>query len=170
VEYRIEEMSEADWPAVRAIFRQGIETGHATFESESPDWAVWDAEHLPDPRFVARGANSVLGWVALSPVSGRCVYGGVAEVSLYVDTEHRRRGVGTTLLHAVIDRSEAVGLWMLQAGVFPENEASLALLEREGFRVIGRREKLGKMRHGPRAGEWRDVILLERRSAKVATD
>jgi len=170
VEYRIEEMSEVDWPSVRAILRQGIETGNATFEASVPSWETWDAVHLPDPRCVARVGDSVLGWIALSPVSGRCVYGGVAEVSLYVDTEHRRRGVGTALLRAAIDRSEAVGIWTLQAGVFPENEASLALLGREGFRVIGRREKLGRMPHGPHVGEWRDVILLERRSRAVATD
>jgi len=170
MECRIEEMCEADWPAVREILRQGIETGDATFETEAPNWATWDVEHLPDPRLVARAGGVILGWIALSPVSGRCVYGGVAEVSVYVDAEHRRHGVGRALLRAAIDRSEALGLWMLQAGVFPENTGSLALLEREGFRVVGRREKLGRMSHGPRAGEWRDVILLERRSTTVATD
>jgi L-amino acid N-acyltransferase YncA len=152
-------LSPADWPAVRAIYLEGIATGHATFETEAPSWEKWDASHRPDCRLVARAGGAVLGWAALGPVSGRCVYGGVAEVSLYVGASHRGKGIGRKLLESLIEQSEQKGLWTLQAGIFPENQASLALHEKCGFRVVGRQEKIGCMN-----GVWRDVIRLERRS------
>jgi phosphinothricin acetyltransferase len=155
-------MTCADWPAVRSIYLEGIATGHATFETDAPSWEKWDANHLRDCRLAARAGEAVLGWAALSPVSGRCVYAGVAEVSVYVDANYRGQGVGRELLEALIDQSEQRGLWTLQAGVFPENRASLALHEKCGFRVVGRQERIGCMN-----GVWRDVIRLERRSRKV---
>lgn len=154
--------SEADWLAVRAIYEQGIATGDATFETIAPDWAEWDRGHMAEARIVAREAGEVLGWAALSPVSDRCVYGGVAEVSVYVAAAAAGRGVGSALLRALVAASEEAGIWTLQAGVFPENEASLALHRRHGFRPVGIRERLG--RHH---GRWRDVALLERRSSRV---
>ena len=154
-----------DWDAAAAIYRQGIATGNATFEQEAPAWAVWDRSHLPTPRLAARAAaraegGALLGWAALSPVSSRCVYAGVAEVSVYVAASARGRGVGRALLAALVAASEAAGIWTLQAGIFPENTASVALHHRCGFRTVGRRERLGEMN-----GVWRDVLLLERRSA-----
>lgn len=158
----IELMRETDWPAVADIYRQGIESGHATFETEVPSREAWDADHLNAARLVAREADRVLGWGALSPVSERCVYGGVAEVSVYVDAAARGRGIGRRLLEALVEASEEAGIWTLQAGIFPENEASLAIHRSCGFRMVGRRERLGRL-----AGDWRDVILLERRSGVV---
>lgn len=149
----------SDWEAVSRIYAEGIATGHATFETSVPSWDSWDRDHLAAPRLVARGAGETLGWAALSPVSGRCVYGGVAEVSVYVAAAARGRGVGLSLLEALVAGSEAAGLWTLQAGIFPENEASLAIHRLCGFREVGRRERIGKM-----GGRWRDVVLLERRS------
>ena len=163
-------MTPDDWERVRAIYEQGIATGNATFESAALDWEKWNSSHLSRPRLVAREGSTVLGWAALSPVSDRCAYAGVAEVSLYVGAEHRGHGFGTALLRGLIEASERKGIWTLQAGVFPENEKSLGLLEREGFRVVGRRKKLGKMTYGPHADRWRDVLLLERRSETVGTD
>jgi L-amino acid N-acyltransferase YncA len=168
--FTIDRMRADDWTRVRAIYEQGIATGNATFEFSAPDWEEWDSSHLPGPRWVARASDAVLGWAALSPVSDRCAYAGVTEVSLYVGAEHRGRGVGTALLRALIEGSEQEGIWTLQAGVLPENEGSLRLLEREGFRVVGRRKRLGRMAYGPHAGIWRDVLLLERRSEAVGTD
>lgn len=161
----IEPMRPEDWEAVRAIFVEGIATGHATFETSPPTREVWDADHLKKGRFVARAApgGEVLGWGALTPVSGRCVYAGVAEISLYVAARARGRGVGRAILEAMIAFSERDGIWTLQAGIFPENTASLAVHRRCGFREVGRRERLGRMKDGT----WRDVILLERRSARV---
>lgn len=144
---------------------QGIATGNATFETQAPAWDAWDAGHLAHSRLVAtEAAGSVLGWAALSPVSGRCVYGGVAEVSVYVADAARGQGLGRQLLVALVASSEKNGIWTLQAGIFPENTASLHLHETQGFRVLGRRERIGKL-----AGVWRDTILLERRSAVVGT-
>ncbi|MGH7589667.1 MAG: GNAT family N-acetyltransferase [Gemmatimonadota bacterium] len=159
---RIEPMREADWPAVADVYRQGIESGHATFETDVPSREAWDSSHLKASRLVAREADRLLGWAALSPVSDRCVYGGVAEVSVYVAGEARGRGIGRRLLDGLVTASEEAGIWTLQAGIFPENEASLAIHRSCGFRVVGRRERLGRL-----AGEWRDVILLERRSGSV---
>lgn len=159
---RLEPMRETDWPAVADVYRQGIESGRATFETEVPSPGAWDAGHLKAPRLVAREGDRLLGWGALSPVSDRCVYGGVAEVSVYVAGEARGRGIGRRLLEELVAASEAAGIWTLQAGIFPENEASLAIHRACGFRMVGRRERLGRL-----AGEWRDVILLERRSTAV---
>lgn len=153
-----------DWPAVRDIYAEGIASGEATFETTPPDWSGWDVGHVPEHRWVAVHDDEVLGWVACSAVSSRCVYAGVLELSVYVAASARGRGVGSALMRAVIRSTEADGVWTLQAGVFPENEASLALHARHGFRVIGRRERLGR-----REGVWRDVVLLERRSAVVGT-
>ncbi len=166
----IEKMQPTDWEHVRSISRQGIATGNATFESDAPDWGEWDASHLRDCRLVARAGNKIAGWVALTPVSTRCVYSGVAEVSLYVGTAYREQGVGSTLLRALIEESEKAGIWTLQANIFPENAASIALARRHGFREVGRREKMGKMTFGDFAGTWRDVILMERRSELAGTD
>jgi L-amino acid N-acyltransferase YncA len=151
-----------DWPQVRAVYLDGLATGHATFESEAPAWDAWDQGHLPHSRLVVYEGATVAGWAALSPVSRRAVYAGVAEVSVYVGSAHRGKGVGRALLEELITSSEANGLWTLQAGIFPENTASVALHEACGFRVVGRREHLGRMH-----GLWRDVLLLERRSSTV---
>ena len=158
----IETMKEQDWPAVREIYREGINTGHATFETEAPTWEQWDSDHLADCRLVAKCDGQVVGWVALSPVSRRKVYSGVVEVSLYVKASARRQGIGKTLLAAAIEESERAGIWTLQSMTFPENSASIALQESCGFRQVGRREHIGQMN-----GHWRDVILMERRSKKV---
>jgi L-amino acid N-acyltransferase YncA len=153
------------WPAVRGIYAAGIATGHATFESEPPTWEQFDAAKLPAHRAVALDADgTVLGWVAAIGVSDRCVYAGVVEHSVYVHPEARGRGVARTLLGALIASTEAAGIWTVQSGVFPENTASLALHRAVGFRVVGTRERLGRMSYGPLAGQWRDVVLLERRS------
>ena len=160
--FRIEEMSAVDWAAVREIYLEGIATGNATFETSAPEWETWDAAHLRSCRFVARADDAILGWAALSPVSSRCVYAGVAEVSVYVAERARGRGVGRALLQALIAGSEQNGLWTLQAGIFPENAASVALHQRSGFRILGRRERPGALN-----GHWRDVLLLEKRSTVV---
>jgi len=156
-----------DWPDVKTIYEEGIAAGDATFERAAPSsWADWDAKHLPRCRLVALGNlgndGRVIGWAALAPVSTRRVYAGVAEVSVYVAASARSQGVGTRLLTTLVQTSETNGLWTLQAGIFPENTASVRLHERCGFRIVGRRERLGQM-----SGRWRDVLLLERRSAAV---
>jgi phosphinothricin acetyltransferase len=151
-------LAATDWDDVARIYAEGIAT-LATFETEVPSWEQWDRAHLPGHRLVARDEGRVVGWAALAPVSSRCVYAGVAEVSVYVAADARGRGIGTALLAALVKSSEAGGVWTLEAGILPENEASVRMLERCGFRVVGRRERLGRMR-----GEWRDVLLLERRS------
>lgn len=162
----IRALEPGDWERVRAIYAEGIATGDATFETEPPDWETWDADHLAECRIVAVAADGVVGgWAALTSVSDRCVYGGVGEVSVYVGSSARGQGVGTQLMRELVARSERAGLWTLQAGVFPENEASVRAHERVGFRVVGQRERLGKL-----AGKWRDVLLLERRSARVGND
>jgi L-amino acid N-acyltransferase YncA len=155
----IGQMVEQDWPAVRAIYTEGIHTGNATFEKSPPEWASWDASHLRVCRLVARSGDRVLGWAALSPVSDRCVYAGVAEVSVYVDSRARGQGIGTMLLASLVEAAERAGIWTLQAGIFPENVPSVELHKRNGFRIVGTREKLGSM-----DGRWRDVLLMERRS------
>jgi phosphinothricin acetyltransferase len=164
------------WPAVREIYREGIATGNATFETEVPDWETWDASHRKDCRLVALepideavaeflipfDKLTVLGWAALSPVSSRRVYRGVAEVSVYVAASARRRGVGKEMLQALVQESEVNGIWTLQAGIFPENAASISLHRFCGFRDVGVRRRIGRL------GEtWRDVVLMERRSATV---
>jgi L-amino acid N-acyltransferase YncA len=154
-----------DWTEVRRIYAEGIATGNATFEAEPPAWEAWDRSHRADSRLVARDGRRVVGWAALSRVSERCAYGGVAEVSVYVAADARGRGVGRRLLEELVRCSEENGVWTLQAGIFPENAASIALHERCGFRRVGIREKLGRLR-----GAWRDVVLLERRSRRVGAE
>lgn len=161
----IASMVRSDWPAVRAIYEEGIATGKATFETESPDWPAWNRAHRADCRLVARLDGDVVGWAALTPYSPRPVYAGVAEVSVYVADRARARGVGRALLEAVVAASEEAGVWTLQAGVLAENEASIRLHTAAGFRVVGLRDRLG-VHHGV----WRDVVLLERRSPVVGAD
>ena len=161
----IEAMTEQDWTAVSVIYAEGIATGNATFEKSIPNWQKWDAAHLRTCRFVARAGQEVLGWAALTPVSGRCVYAGVAEISVYVAHRARGRQVGTKLLRTLVEASEREGIWTLQAGIFPENVASIELHKRCGFSIVGTRERLGRL-----DGRWRDVMLMERRSATVGID
>lgn len=156
---RIRQMRDADWPQVVAAYQDGIATGEATFETDAPTFAHWSASHPVEHRLVAVDDETVLGWVALSPVSDRCAYAGVAEVSVYVAEHARGRRVGLRLMEAVIENADAAGIWTIQAGIFPENIASVALHRRSGFRVVGTRERLGQLH-----GRWRDVLLLERRS------
>jgi len=155
-------MTAEDWPSVRQIYEEGIATGNATFEKSAPDYDAWDRGHLSRCRLVAREDGEVAGWAALSPVSSRCVYGGVAEVSVYVRETARGRGVGLALMKALVEESEKAGIWTLQAGIFPENAASIDVHGKVGFRIVGVREKLGVM-----DGRWRDVVLMERRSGVV---
>jgi L-amino acid N-acyltransferase YncA len=155
----IRAMEPTDWPRVRSIYAAGIATGNATFETEPPQWDSFDDGHLSDLRFVATDGDEVIGWAAAGPVSDRCAYAGVVENSVYVDPDFQGRGVGRLLLSALVAASEAAGNWTMQTGIFPENTASLALHEACGFRVVGRRERLGQLE-----GRWRDVMLLERRS------
>jgi L-amino acid N-acyltransferase YncA len=175
MKYPILPMPPELWPAVREIYREGIATGNATFETELPDWEKWDAGHRKDCRLVALAPFEedselivplenliVLGWAALSPVSARRVYAGVAEVSVYVAAAARGRGVGKALLQALEQESEANGIWTLQAGIFPENTASIALHQSCGFQKVGVRSRIGQL-----SGTWRDVLLLERRSAII---
>ena len=158
----IREMSEGDWESVRSIYLDGIATGDATFETKAPSWKQWDLDHLPFARLVAlnRSTGELLGWAALAPVSKRAVYSGVGEVSLYVATNARGKGIAKKLLATLIPESERNDVWTLQAGIFPENEASISVHKAFGFRVVGTRERIGKM-----DGRWRDTVLLERRSA-----
>jgi len=162
LDFDISAMRGEDWPAVRNIYSEGIATGNATFECETPEWTKWDQNHLPECRPVARDSQRILGWAALSRVSARRVYSGVAEVSVYVAAEARGRGVGKKLLQALVEQSERCGIWTLQAGIFPENVPSIALHKSCGFREVGLRQRLGE-----RGGVWRDVLLLERRSSRV---
>ena len=157
----VRDLTPEDWPRVREIYEDGIRSGDATFETEAPEWEAWDAAH-PEVRLVAERDGEIAGWAALAPVSERCVHQGVAEVSVYVAESARGAGVGRTLLEQLVARSEEAGIWTLQAGVFPENEASLSLHRACGFREVGVRERLGEL-----GGVWRDVLLLERRSSLV---
>jgi phosphinothricin acetyltransferase len=159
-------MGAEDWPSVARIYGEGIATGNATFEPTVPGWEQWRSVRVEDPCLVARGQDGdVLGWAALSPVSTRAVYRGVGEVGVYVDQSHARRGIGRLLLSALIESSERAGFWTLQAGIFPENEGSIALHESCGFSLLGRRRRIGQMPDG----SWRDVMLYERRSEVVGT-
>ena len=160
----IRPLEAGDWPRVREIYEEGIATGHATFETRAPSWEDWDENHIDACRLVAVDEDRVTGWAALWPASDRCVYGGVAEVSVYVSREARGRGVGTRLLQALVGASEEAGFWTLQAGIFPENRSSVRIHEKCGFRVLGTRERLGKM-----GDVWRDVLLMERRSSVNGT-
>ncbi|OEH93059.1 GNAT family N-acetyltransferase [Bacillus solimangrovi] len=161
----IDNMQSEDWEQVKAIYLEGIATGNATFQQQAPSWEEWDQSHSLDCRIVARSEGNVVGWAALSPVSSRCVYGGVAEVSVYVSGSHMGKGIGNVLLSSLIEISEQNGYWTLQSGIFPENKGSIHLHIKNGFREVGRRERIGKM-----DGMWRDTILFERRSPTVGMD
>jgi phosphinothricin acetyltransferase len=157
----IDELKAEHWPRVAEIYEEGLELG--TFEDSVPSWEAWDRGHLPAPRLVLVDDGAVLGWAALAPVSGRECYRGVAENSVYVARSARGRGVGRTLLEELVRRADAVGIWTIQAGILAGNEASVALHTRCGFRVVGTRERIAR-----KNGEWRDVVLMERRSALIA--
>ncbi len=159
------ELKETDWEQVSRIYQEGLDTGNATFELDLPNWNDWNAGHIKECRTIAEIGNNAVGWSALSPISSRCVYGGVAEVSVYVSTNFSGQKIGTRLLERLISDSEDNGIWTLQAGIFPENKGSLVIHERLGFRKVGYREKIGKMN-----GVWRDTILLERRSDKTGVE
>jgi L-amino acid N-acyltransferase YncA len=160
MDVNIEPMTASDWESVRRIYEEGLATGNATFETTCPGWEEWNARHHSFCRLIARSGHAVNGWAALSPVSSRAVYAGVAEVSIYVTEAHRGQGAGTALMGVLVIASEAAGLWTLQASIFPENTASIALHQRHGFRAVGKRERIGCL-----SGEWRDTVLLERRSS-----
>lgn len=164
-EFEIESMTPAHWPDVARIYQEGIDTGMATFENSVPSWEDWDRNHLKSCRLVSKMGPTVLGWAALSPVSSRCVYGGVAEVSVYIGSDHRGKGVGISLLQKLILESEKEGYWTLQSGIFPENTASINMHEKAGFRKIGYRERIAKNN-----GQWKDNVLMERRSGIVGLD
>ncbi|MGB0864387.1 MAG: GNAT family N-acetyltransferase [Saprospiraceae bacterium] len=162
---QIRNLTGADWSAVKLIYESGIRTGFSTFETAAPSWQSWDEAHLSYGRLVAIIDNVVVGWASLSPVSSRCVYGGVAEVSVYVSADYKKRGIGQQLLEQLILDSEQHNIWTLQSSMFRENIGSVKLHEKVGFRVIGYREKVGKLN-----GSWRDNIILERRSEIVGVD
>ena len=159
-------MTSADWPSVAEIYEQGIESGDATFETEVPAWQAWDAARSPECRIVAEADGEVVGCAGLSPVSERPVYAGVREVMIYVRASARGRGVGGKLLNRLVEETERAGIWTLQAGVFPENAASIRIFEKCGFRVLGTHERLGRFHDG----RWRDVVLMERRSEVAGID
>ena len=164
-------MSAGHWPDVEAIYAAGIATGHATFEAAPPDWSAFDAAKLPNQRLVAIDQDgAVCGWAAASPVSDRCVYAGVVEHSVYVAPAAQGRGIGHALLTGLAQSTEAAGIWTIQSGIFPENTASLQLHQATGFRIVGLRQRLGRMTYGPLAGQWRDVIMIERRSTLAGRD
>ena len=155
----IREFKEEDYPAVKEIYQQGIDTGHATFQTQAKEWQEWDSTVLDICRLVAIERSKIVGWAALSSISDRCVYGGVSEVTVYVANDSHKKGIGHKLLFTLIAETEKNNIWTLQAGIFPENEASIKLHQKNGFRIVGIRERLGQMN-----GSWRDVVLLERRS------
>lgn len=161
----IRQLAASDWRRVRAIYLQGIATGEATFETEAPSWEAWDATHLEFARLVALSKGELCGWAALSAVSKRAAYAGVAEVSVYVAEGFRKQGIGLKLLQRLVIESEQYGIWTLQASVFPENAATVALHQRCGFREVGRRERIARLN-----GVWRDTMLLERRSEVVGNE
>lgn len=154
----------ADWPTVEAIYRDGIATGHATFEAEPPSWDSFDSGKLSTLRLVAVDGTEVVGWAAASPTSSRSVYAGVVEHSVYVSAASRGKGIGHLLLGALVEAADASGIWTMQSNVFPENESSLALHAAHGFRIVGWRDRIARMTYGPLAGHWRDTLLIERRS------
>lgn len=155
-------MLPADWEAVKQIYEEGIATGNATFQQQAPNWEEWNNDHLSHSRIIAKEDGTILGWAALTGVSGRCVYAGVAEVSVYVSDKARGKGVGKKLLQKLIEESEANNIWTLQAGIFPENIASIKIHNASGFRTLGVRERIGQMN-----GIWRDTVLMERRSKTI---
>ena len=150
------------WEDVKRIYEEGLATGNASFQTVAPSWEEWDKTHVLYPRLIATENEQVIGWAALTAVSGRCVYAGVAEVSVYVSEIARGKGVGKNLLKSLIEESEKNNFWTLQAGIFPENKASIKIHEDCGFRIVGVREKIGKMNN-----IWRDTLLLEKRSSKI---
>ena len=158
-------MTPQDWEQVSQIYKEGISTGIATFELNVPSYESWDQAHLEKCRLIAEEEESILGWAALSPVSSRCVYGGVGEVSVYIASKSRGKGVGKLLMERLIEESEEAGLWTIQSGIFPENQASVKLHEKVGFRYIGKRERVGKIH-----GVWKDNLLFEKRSKKIGID
>jgi L-amino acid N-acyltransferase YncA len=158
-------MLETDWPVVKKIYEEGLATGHASFQTAAPSWKEWNESHVAHCRLVAIENDVVLGWAALTPVSGRCVYAGVGEVSVYVGQQVRGKGIGKILMQALIVESEKNNFWTLQSGIFPENKPSIRIHEELGFRLIGTRQRIGKMN-----GVWRDTLLLERRSSKIGID
>lgn len=162
----IRAMSEQDWPDVAEIYRQGIATGRATFQSEVPEYREWNASHLPICRLAAVDDGKVAGWAALSGVSSRCVYRGVAEVSIYIAEGKRKNGIGQRLLDALIAQSEKAGIWTLQSGIMEDNLASVRLHEKCGFRKVGYRERIGR----DIGGQWRSTVLMERRSGTAGID
>jgi L-amino acid N-acyltransferase YncA len=162
---QIREMHPSDWKVVSKIYEEGIATGYATFEKDIPSYESWNNSHLNTCRIVATADNIVLGWAALSPVSDRCIYGGVAEVSVYVGQNHKGKGIGKLLMQHLIEHSESEGFWTLQSGIFPENKGSIRLHEKVGFRYIGKRERVGKL-----DGTWKDNLLFERRSKEIGVD
>ncbi|WP_346927482.1 N-acetyltransferase family protein [uncultured Arthrobacter sp.] len=158
-------MQDSDWPEVQRIYVEGIATGQATFEVEAPDWRHFDQSRLVAHRLVAEApTGGILGWATVSAVSARPVYSGVVEHSIYVSAAARGRRIGTLLLQALVASTEEDGIWTIQASIFPENEPSLKLHLAHGFRVVGRREKIARMAHGPAAGQWRDTVVIERRT------
>ena len=168
---RVVPLQVGHWPQVRRIYAAGIATGHATFEPEPPSWAAFDASKLPAHRLVALDSSgTVLGWAAASAVSDRCVYAGVVEHSVYVDPAVQSRNIGRALLASLATSTEAAGIWTIQSGIFPENTASLRLHDKAGFRIVGTRQRVGKMTYGPLAGQWRNVIMIERRSIITGRD
>jgi len=162
---KFQELTSKHWAQVKNIYEQGIATGNATFQTASPSWEEWDSSHVKTSRIVVTENDEVLGWAAITPVSGRCVYAGVGEVSVYVAANAQGRGLGKALLQELIKQSEADGFWTLTAGIFPENKGSLKIHEKAGFKILGIRERIGKMN-----GKWRDTVLLERRSEVVGKD
>ncbi len=166
----IREMLASDGNTVVAIYGQGIVTGHATFQEDSSDWQHWHEGHLPECRLVAVVDGAVVGWAGLSAVSNRCVYRGIAEVSIYIADKAKGQGVGKALMAALIAASETADIWTLQSSIFAENTASIKLHESYGFRIMGIREKIGKMTYGPMIGHWRDTTIMERRSKVVGID
>ena len=158
-------MQPSDWKAVKEIYEEGIATGNATFQQSAPAWEEWNSSHLSHSRLIAKDGEGIIGWAALTPVSGRCVYAGVAEVSVYVSARARGKGAGKQLLQKLAEESEANNIWTLQAGIFPENIASIKIHKACGFRISGTRERIGKMN-----GVWRDTVLLERRSKTVGVN
>ncbi|WP_423997046.1 N-acetyltransferase family protein [Maribacter sp. IgM3_T14_3] len=159
---KIRTMLATDWEFVANIYKEGIATGIATFETNAPTYEAWDKAHMSTCRFVVESTTEIMGWVALSPVSSRCVYGGVAEISVYISKNNRGKGLGKLLLEHVITASEKEGVWTLQSGIFPTNHSSIKVHEATGFRMIGKRERIGKLH-----GKWVDNVLFERRSTIV---
>tara|TARA_R110000868_G_scaffold92100_4_gene255468 strand:- start:226388 stop:226897 length:510 start_codon:yes stop_codon:yes gene_type:complete len=167
----IREMVLADGGAVIDIYNRALRSGHASFQENGGTWSEWDGGHLLHCRYVADdGGGKVLGWAGLSSVSGRCAYAGVAEISVYVDPDFQGQAIGRQLLTALVEGSEQHGIWTLQAGVFPENSGSVALHQKHGFEILCRRHGFGRMTYGSMQGQWRDVLLLERRSKLVGID